>query len=221
MDGCSINVPTLRLILPKSLWHMRVTCSLGRPQFSRPKYFYSSSLPKCCIQPQRWQFSQVTIICSHYLGWIGLLCKLWLGTIGANYDQVEIGNIGSTRPFSKIRSRCGYPKCLFDGMVWCMTKNEAFFCMKQSNLDLEKVNIVHIPFIDLCQISARNRGEWQWRIVSVLMLNQVEQDPLGAGVTNKQLTMVERWQSLHRKVDLSRFSTCKLPALLSNLLYHH
>ena len=67
------------------------------------------------------------------------------------------------------------------GAFYCCIKHKATWkCWKSQNC----------PFIDLCQISALNResgGMEQWRIVSVLMLDQLEQDPLGAaggGVTN-------------------------------------
>ena len=53
----------------------------------------------------------------------------------------------------------------------------------QSNLEVEKVKIVLSSIFAKFLLGTESRME-QWRIVSVLMLDQLEQDPLGAGVTN-------------------------------------
>ena len=62
----------------------------------------------------------------------------------------------------------------------------------QSKLEAEKVKIVLSSIFAKFLLGTENRIE-QWWIVSVLILNQLEQDPLGgAGVTNYGTVLVER-----------------------------
>ena len=75
-----------------------------------------------------------------------------------------------------------------------MTNNKTFYCIIQhkARWKLKKVKIVLSSIFAKFLLGTENRIE-QWWIVSVLILNQLEQDPLGGtGVTNYGTVLAER-----------------------------